>query len=576
MTAVPTPRIHRLPDAVINQIAAGEVIERPVSVVKELLENSLDAGARHITIEVRGGGGRLIRVVDDGYGIHPDDLRLAIDRHTTNKLTRAEDLARIGTLGFRGEALSSMAAVSRLTLTSRQAESPHGWTISSAGTSDTPVSKPAPHPVGTTVAVRDLFYNTPARRKFLRSDKSEFLHVQELVKRIALSRPDLSLRLIHNNREVMHLSGADMAPEDRMRAILGRQFAGQSVRIQHRSGDYFLSGWMGLPKVARSQSDQQYFYLNGRSIRDKLINHAVRIACQDKLHPGRHPAYLLYLEMDVEAADVNVHPAKHEVRFRNPRDVHDFVYGCLIKALTGHLEDGKHEAATGATMKDHYPVDQEGTWRMSESPAAYYPRHYQTVTMTPQDSDGVRPLLLVQQRYIVAEDREGLIVVDSLRARELLTHVRLRAAQVDGGIRSRPVLVPLVMPVSRDEEELLDQHLSLLAGLGLVIGHSAPSVMMVRELPLALAQADAMALLQDVMAALKNREKNDDTLVPDLIALFSRHAHDCPPDTLTLNEMQTLLSELNGIRAQIAAELFKSAYRKLDRRDLQNLFDAQS
>src|SRR3990172_8589304 len=240
MAAVPPQPIPRPPDAVISQIAAGEVIERPVSVVKELLENSLDAGARHITVEVRGGGGRLIRVVDDGYGIHPDDLRLAIDRHTTNKLTRAEDLARIGTLGFRGEALSSIAAVSRLTLTSRQAESQHGWTISSAGTSDTPVIKPAPHPVGTTVAVEALFYNTPARRKFLRSDKSEFLHVQELVKRIALSRSDLSLRLIHNNREVMHLSGVDMAPADRMRAILGRQFAGHSVRVQYRSGDYFL------------------------------------------------------------------------------------------------------------------------------------------------------------------------------------------------------------------------------------------------------------------------------------------------------------------------------------------------
>jgi len=573
MAAVLAQRIHRLPEAVINQIAAGEVIERPVSVVKELLENSLDAGARHITVEVRGGGGRLIRVVDDGCGIHPDDLQLAIDRHTTSKLSRAEDLVRIGTLGFRGEALSSIAAVSRLTLTSRQAGAPHGWMVGPADTGDMPVIKPAPHPVGTTVEIRDLFYNTPARRKFLRSDKSEFIHIQDLVKRIVLSRPDLSLRLVHNNREVLHLSGAVMEPEGRMQAVLGGHFAGHSVRVHHRSGGYFISGWMGLPEAARSQSDQQYFYLNGRSIRDKLINHAVRLACQDRLHPGRQPAYLLYLDMDAEAADVNVHPAKHEVRFRDPRDVHDFVYGCLVDALTGHVEAGKHDAAIAAT-KEEYPVEQERFWRMSESPAAYYPRNYQSVNSAQQNSDGARPLLLVHERYIVAEDREGLVVVDSLRARALITHVRLRAAHADGGIRSRPVLVPLVIPVSRDDEEVLDQHQSLLTNLGLVIGHSAPLVVMVRELPLALEQADAVALMKDVMVALKDREESE-TLVPDLMALFSRHANDCLPATMTLNEMQTLLSELNGIRSHIAAASFNSACRKFDRRDLQNLFDTK-
>ena len=575
MASVPIQRIHRLPDAVINQIAAGEVIERPVSVVKELLENSLDAGARHITVDVRGGGGRLIRVVDDGYGIHPDDLRLAIDRHTTNKLTRAEDLARIGTLGFRGEALSSMAAVSRVTLTSRQAESQHGWTVIAAGTDDTPDIKPAAHPVGTTVEVRDLFYNTPARKKFLRSDKSEFMHVQELVKRIVLSRPYLTLRLVHNNREVLHLSGAVVAPEDRMRAVLGRQFAGHCVRVQQHSDEYVLSGWLGMPEAARSQSDQQYFYLNGRSIRDKLINHAVRLACQDKLYPGRHPAYLLYLEMGVDAADVNVHPAKHEVRFRDPRNVHDFIYGCLVKALTGQAGPGKHEVVTAATIKENYPENQ-GAWRMSEAQAVYYPRHHQTGTLMPHGRDGPIPLLLVQHRYIVAEDQEGMIVVDSLRARELITLMRLRAVRAPGGIRSRPVLVPLVMPVSSAEEELLDQHQSLLAGLGLVLGHSAPSIVMVRELPLALAQTDAMALLKDVIVTLKSREKTDEALDSDLIELFASHANDCPPETLTLNEMQALVSELQEIKEQIPAELFKSAYRKLDRRDLQNLFDTKS
>jgi len=333
---------------------------------------------------------------------------------------------------------------------------------------------------------------------------------------------------------------------------------------------------MGLPEAARSYSDQQYFYLNGRSIRDKLISHAVRLACQDKLYPGRQPSYLLYLEMDVEAADVNVHPAKHEVRFRDPRNVHDFIYGCLVNALTELTEAGGHAAVTAAVIRENNPEDQAGTWRMSESQSLYYPRHYQAGTMMPRISDAADSLLLVQQRYIVAADQEGMIVVDSPRARELIALARMRAAHAHGGIRSRPVLVPLVMPVSRDEEELLDQHQSLLAGLGLVLGLSAPSVVMVRELPLALAQTDALALLKDVMVTIKNREKHDATLDSDLMELFASHANDCPPETLTLTEMQTLLSELNGIREQIGAELFQSAYRKIDRRDLQNLFNTKT
>jgi DNA mismatch repair protein MutL len=571
MAAVPSQRIHRLPEAVINQIAAGEVIERPVSVVKELLENSIDAGAGRITVEVRGGGGRLIRVTDDGCGIHPEDLQLAIDRHTTSKLSRAEDLVRIGTLGFRGEALSSIAAVSRLTLTSRQAGAPHGWKVDPADTGELTVIRPAPHAVGTTVEVRDLFYNTPARRKFLRSDKTEFIHIQDLVKHISLSRTEMSLRLVHNNREVLNLSATELKPDGRMQTVLGRQFAGHCVPVQHRSGDYFLHGWMGLPGFARSQSDQQYFYLNGRSIRDKLISHAVRLACQEQLHPGRQPAYLLYLDLDAELVDVNVHPAKLEVRFRDPRDVHDFVYGCLVNVLGGRGEGVKHDAVAEVTTMPDYPAGRERAWQVNETPMASSSRNYQSVYPAQKNTTGAGPLLLVLERYIIADDGAGLIVVDSLRARELITQVRLRTTHAEGSVRSRPVLVPLVLPVSGDEEKLLDQHHIQLAQLGLVIRHSAPSHMMVRELPLALVQVDAMALLKDVIDLLKDRAKNE-TLVPDLIALFARHANDCAPATLTINEMQALLSELNGIRAQVDAESFQSAYRELNGRDLQNLF----
>ena len=574
MAAVPTQRIHKLPDAVINQIAAGEVIERPVSVVKELLENSLDAGARHLSIDVAGGGGRLIRVVDDGHGIHADDLQLAIDRHTTSKLSRAEDLARIGTLGFRGEALSSIAAVSRLILTSRQAEAQHGWTISLDATENMPVIKPAPHPVGTTVEVRDLFYNTPARRKFLRGEQSEFIHIQELVKRIALSRVGLAMRLVHNDRQVLFVSGAMMEPEVRMQVVLGRLFADHSVRVQHRCGDYFLSGWLGLPEAARSQSDRQYFYLNGRSIRDKMINHAVRLACQDKLHPGRQPAYLLYLEVDAAIADVNVHPAKHEVRFRDPHNVHDFVYGCLVNALAGGTGTGKQRTAISGGMTIDSPMDSESPWRVREPSASYQLANNQSVTRLQQNGDGARPLVLLHGRYIIAEKQEGLVLVDSLRARELIVHARLHLAYVNGDVHSRPVLVPLVVTVSEDDAELLDRQQTLLGRLGFVIKRSAPSVVMVRELPPALSQADAVSLVRDVIVALKDKGTVDEQ-VENLLVLCARHANDGPPIALTLNEMHSLLSELNALREQFNAEAFNSAYRKFDRLDLQKLFDAQ-
>jgi len=539
-------------------------------VVKELLENSLDAGARHLTIEVAGGGGRMIRVVDDGFGIHADDLQLAFDRHSTSKLTRAEDLARIGTLGFRGEALSSIAAVSKMKLTSRQAGSQHGWAISLTADAGTPAVKPAPHPVGTTVEVRDLFYNLPARRKFLRSDQSEFLHIQELVKRMALSRVGLAMKLVHNDRQVLHVSGAMLEPEARMQAVLGRHFTDHSVRIHNRSGEYLLSGRLGLPESARSQSDQQYFYLNGRIIRDKLLTHAVRLACQDRLHSGRQPSYLLYLEMDAALVDVNVHPSKHEVRFRDPRNVHDFVYGCLVQALAEPAEEHTQEFAQPATGKADTSAGMDNVSRMSETSGWYHPAPVQSVKLTQSPEAGAKPLMLLHGRYIIAADRDGLVLVDSLRARELIVHARLHTAYTAGDIRSRPVLVPLVLPVPVEDAELLDRHQALLARMGLEIRHSGPGTVMVRALPLVLSEVDAVSLVRDIIEALKQGPADNDQ-VTEFTALFAKHANDCPPSTLTLHDMQALLSELNALRDQIDAECFNTACRKFDRSELQSL-----
>ena len=327
-------RIHALPPQLINQIAAGEVVERPASVVKELLENSLDAGARQLDIDIVGGGVRQIRVRDDGGGIDREDLALALSRHATSKIQNLHDLERVATMGFRGEALPSIASVSRLTLTSQAEDADHAWSLQGEpGEGEAP--QPAAHPRGTTVDVRDLFYNVPARRKFLRTEKTEFGHLETVVKRIALGRFDVGFRLGHNRREVLHLPAAedDVGAAGRVAAVCGAPFLEQSLLVDHAAAGLRLRGWIGLPTFSRSQADLQYFYVNGRFVRDKLVTHGVRQAYTDVLYHGRHPAYVLYLDLDPALVDVNVHPTKHEVRFREGRLVHDFLFRGLHHIL---------------------------------------------------------------------------------------------------------------------------------------------------------------------------------------------------------------------------------------------------
>ncbi len=341
------PRINRLSASLISQIAAGEVIERPASVVKELVENSLDAGAARIEIDIEQGGSRLIRVRDNGCGIHPEDMSLALESHATSKLHNADDLAAIRSLGFRGEALSSIASVSRFSLTSRMAEADQGWSLSPAAGPAGPV--PAAHGTGTTVEVRDLFQSMPARRKFLRTERTEFLHILEMVKRLALSRFDLDLRLQHNRRRVLHCPPAEQDGERRIRDILGAAFVREAVPVEAHSDGMRLRGRLGGPGQARNQSDRQYFCLNGRMIRDKRLGHAVRTALDASVPEGRYPSYVLHLDVDPAVVDVNVHPTKQEVRFRRPRDVHDFIYAAVGEALrasrgrSGAVAAGKRE-----------------------------------------------------------------------------------------------------------------------------------------------------------------------------------------------------------------------------------------
>lgn len=554
-------RIHKLPDTLVNKIAAGEVIERPASVVKELLENSLDAGATRINIDIRDGGSRLIRIEDNGHGIHADDLVLAVDRHTTSKLRDDTDLWRIRTLGFRGEALSSIASISGFTLTSRQSGEDHGWSVSISARDTIPVIQPAAHPSGTTVEVKDLFYNTPVRRRFLRSEKTEFIHIQALVKRIALSRFNLSVQLAHNNRQVIHFSDDEQHPVQRVAAIMGRAFQEQSLYVNQQMNDMTLHGWLGLPDVARSQTDQQYFYLNGRLVRDKLINHAVRLAFQDRIYPGRHPVFLLFLDMDVAAADVNVHPAKQEVRFRDTRTVHDFIFGSLHRVLnkqtqTEMLNDKQLSA---------------GNYRIRETKPDYQSSDHRHA-VSQSGKIATASAISIGGRYIIAEETNGTVLVDVHHARELIAYTKLRLHWSENQNHSRPVLVPLTCPVTVAEAELIDQYQVLLEKPGLVINRTAPAALLIRGLPLALAGADAISLVRDVIAVLKQDALLDEQITHLLTAL-SRHANDSATGRLTSTEINSLLVDLQRFRPQITEEEFKTVFRYLDMQALHDLLN---
>ena len=365
-------RIHPLSIQLVNQIAAGEVVERPASVVKELLENSLDAGATRIEVDVEQGGVKLIRVRDNGSGIHRDDLALALSRHATSKISNLDELEAVTSMGFRGEALPSIASVSRLQLISREQGSDSGWMLTSDGSSEITPPQPASHPTGTTIEVRDLFYNTPARRKFLRTDKTELAHIDQLVKRLALSRFDVAFHLRSNRRETMTLPVALMQPEKerRIAELLGPAFLEQSFNMRNEAAGLVLTGWVAHPTFSRSQADMQYFYVNGRSVRDKLVTHAVRQAYRDVLFHGRHPAYVLFLELDPRLVDVNVHPTKHEVRFRDGRMMHDFLFRSLHRTLAESSPGFQVDRSTGEIVAAEGTEAAGPTLRSALSPAS--------------------------------------------------------------------------------------------------------------------------------------------------------------------------------------------------------------
>lgn len=553
-----------------NQIAAGEVVERPASVVKELVENAIDAGSERVEIELENGGTRLIRVRDDGGGIAEEELGLALSRHATSKIASLDDLEGVGSLGFRGEALASISSVSRLELISNIHDDPQwGWRVVAEGREMEPRLSPAPHPRGTSVTVRDLFFNTPARRKFLRTEKTEFGHVEEAFRRLALSRFDIGLTLRHQQKTLHQLRpGVDAsARERRVSALLGSKFLDNALHLDMETGGMRLWGWVGLPTHSRAQADQQYFFVNRRVVRDRLVAHAIRQAYRDVLFHGRHPVFILYLELDPSVVDVNVHPTKHEVRFRDGRMVHDFLFSSLHRAL-GEARPAGDSVETPATDEasttDAQPeaLQQPETPRWQQQPMALHARDdatrptparvrefmagYQALhpdheasLLTPQqdtpsvvgrgDASGdtaeppVKPVTSLPDSddatrapplgyaiaqlhgvYILSQSERGLVLVDMHAAHERITYERMKTQVHEGRLDAQNLLMPVSMAVSAREVETAEREREAFARLGVELDIAGPETLLVRQLPALLADADVEPLIRDMLNDLEH------------------------------------------------------------------------
>ncbi|HDS1074026.1 TPA: DNA mismatch repair endonuclease MutL [Stenotrophomonas maltophilia] len=601
MTSATHPRpIRPLPEILINQIAAGEVVERPASVVKELVENAIDAGASRVDIDLEEGGVRLIRIRDNGSGIAPEQLPLAVSRHATSKIADLDDLESVATLGFRGEALPSIASVSRFTLCSRRAHDEHGSALQIEGGRIGEVT-PRAHAPGTTVEVRELFYNVPARRKFLRAERTELGHIEEWLRSLALARPDVELRVSHNGKASRRYKPGDLYSDARLAETLGEDFANQAVRVDHSGAGLRLHGWIAQPHYSRASADQQYLYVNGRSVRDRSVAHAVKMAYGDVLYHGRQPAYVLFLELDPTRVDVNVHPAKHEVRFRDSRLVHDFVYRTLKDALAD-TRAGMSAQEIGAGSA--HPVDAAAVpmassagasgfglvrgaapgsggggggfsgWRpqqplglqVADAPAAYAALYAtpaaaeRAAALPPMPSEnglpvtsadaGVPPLgyAIAQLHgiYILAENAEGLIVVDMHAAHERIGYERLKNAHDGIGLQSQPLLVPITLAVGEREADTAESEADTLAALGFEVTRAGPGSLHVRSIPALLAHAEPEGLLRDVLTDLREhgQSRRVASARDELLSTMACHGAVRANRRLTVPEMNALLRDM--------------------------------
>lgn len=613
-------RIHRLSTHLANQIAAGEVVERPSSVTKELIENSLDAGATQIDLEVEKGGVSLIRIRDNGSGIYPDDIPLALSRHATSKIKDFDDLTAVSSLGFRGEALPSIGSIARVKVTSCYVDQSQGWQYSVNGGESDPEARPAAHPQGTTIEVRDLFFNTPARRKFLKTERTEFNHLEDVVRRVGLSRFEVGISLKHNQKQVHQWRAAhdDAGRRRRVAAICGKAFVENAVEIDFEAAGMRLWGWVGLPTFSRGQADLQYFYVNGRIVKDKVIAHAVRKAYQDVMYHGRHAAFVLYLELSPQEVDVNVHPTKHEIRFRESRMVHDFLFSTLYRSLAdvrpgddvatisaqpvasggpsqpsssfhSSTPSSSSYGGTGRASYSSPPPTALSTGRtqqafslgVSEQMSAYKQLH-EAPEQPANDQAGEHgeapPLgFAVAQLhgiYILAQNEAGMALVDMHAAHERVTYERMKHSWAEEGIRSQPLLVPESLAVTSREVSLVEEHGEFLHGLGFELNSAGPETLIIRAVPALLRNADVKVLVTDVLSdlAVAGESTRIQERCNEILATMACHGSVRASRQLTIPEMNALLRDMEKTERAGQCNHGRPTWVQLSMEDLDKLF----
>lgn len=609
-------KIHLLSPRLANQIAAGEVVERPANILKELVENALDAGATQIDVEVEQGGVKLLRIRDNGSGIAKDDLSLALSRHATSKIITLDDLEAVSSLGFRGEALASISSVSRLTLTSCAQDSAEAWSVEVEGREMAATIIPAAHPVGTTVEVRDLFFNTPARRKFLRTEKTEFGHLEEALKRLALSRYDVAFSLRHNGRVIHQLRQADspIAQEKRVASLLNQEFINSAVHVDIEAAGLSLQGWVGLPTFSRAQADMQYFFVNGRVVRDRLVAHAIKQAYRDVLYHGRQPAFTLYLTLDPKLVDVNVHPTKHEVRFRDGRLVHDFLFRSLHRALaevrpetpsTNFSEPIVSGVQAGEFQQQNtFPLASEP--RQVESQGQQYQNQQHQASaffsdrpnasqigselsalqqfsapmpdMSSTDAGDVPPLgfAIAQLHgiYILSQNALGLVVVDMHAAHERITYERLKVAIDAQNVVSQPLLVPVSMAISEREADAVEQFQAEFLELGVELARTGPESLVVRRIPVILQQAKVEQLVSDMLADLMEHGRSDRIMAHrnEILGNMACHGSVRANRRLSIPEMNALLRDMEVTERSGQCNHGRPTWTQLSMAELDKLF----
>lgn len=618
--------IRLLEQRLANQIAAGEVVERPASVAKELLENAVDAGSRNIHIDVEQGGVKLIRIRDDGGGIAKDDLPLALARHATSKIYQLEELEAVSSLGFRGEALASISSVSRLRMASKTELQDSAFEVTAAGRDMVAEVKPCAHPNGTTIEVRDLFFNTPARRKFLRTERTEYNHLEETVRRLALSRFDVGITLSHNQKTIFQMRPANrqIEQEKRLADLLGKNFLQQSIRVDVEAAGMKLWGWVGLPTFSRSQADMQYFCVNQRVVRDRLVAHAIRQAYRDVLYNGRHPVFALYLEIDPKLVDVNVHPTKHEVRFRDGRLVHDFLFSSLHKALAqvrpdtqaGNEDcsqaDGQHGAMsiTPQTMPPQQPDPVQGNMALAANEQAAgwsgqalsgnaprpmgnglsSPQAYQEMYQPGQDGVAVNNLPTTAENgdipplgyavaqlhgiYILAQNQQGMIIVDMHAAHERITYERMKQQLEGGRLASQPLLVPERMAVSSREADAVEEHGEYFQGMGFDVRRTGPEHIAIHQTPVLLSKAKHEDLVRDVLSDILTYGQSDRLMAQrnEILSTMACHGSVRANHQLTVPEMNALLRDMEHTERSGQCNHGRPTWTQLSMAELDKLF----